>query len=559
MDTSESFRAKRNLTALVEFSRVINSSLDLDFILSNILFTCLGKFLAVKGLIALKSNGSFNLKSSKGISQEDLDRFPFLSSKEDFLNNNSLKSFMYESRLLAVERIKSSDECLGFICLGEKLNQSPYTEDDREFLRTILNISSTAIQNSKVLGELTKVNRALDSRIQRLSSLFELSKEFGLVNESSKVARLLVYSVIGQFLVYRFAVVTFQDDNINFLESKINNDDLGKAISEFKLQNLSSPLTKENIQDKFTELDELKIDLVVPMQIQGKTKGLIFLGKRVNNQPYSKDDIEFISSVGSLAIISLENQRLFLEELEKQKIEEELEIARDIQNNLLPRKTPSFSHFDISAANISSRQVGGDYYDIIPLDNNNFCIVIADVVGKGVPAALLMANLQAFLKVICKQGMQLHEATELINDLVSENITDGKFITFFWALLNDEGMSINYVNAGHNPPLLIRNDEIRKLNKGGMILGVMKTISPYDSELIYLQKDDVIVLFTDGISEARNINDEEFSDERLEKLILQLSNKSAKEILSSIQKEVKNFAYGTVQSDDITLMVLKVK
>ena len=374
MDTSESFRAKRNLTALVEFSRVINSSLDLDFILSNILFTCLGKFLAVKGLIALKSNGSFNLKSSKGISQEDLDRFPFLSSKEDFLNNNSLKSFMYESRLLAVERIKSSDECLGFICLGEKLNQSPYTEDDREFLRTILNISSTAIQNSKVLGELTKVNRALDSRIQRLSSLFELSKEFGLVNESSKVARLLVYSVIGQFLVYRFAVVTFQDDNINFLESKINNDDLGKAISEFKLQNLSSPLTKENIQDKFTELDELKIDLVVPMQIQGKTKGLIFLGKRVNNQPYSKDDIEFISSVGSLAIISLENQRLFLEELEKQKIEEELEIARDIQNNLLPRKTPSFSHFDISAANISSRQVGGDYYDIIPLDNNNFCI-----------------------------------------------------------------------------------------------------------------------------------------------------------------------------------------
>ena len=241
-------------------------------------------------------------------------------------------------------------------------------------------------------------------------------------------------------------------------------------------------------------------------------------------------------------------------------VKSELEKIREqIQNNLLPRKTPSFSHFDISAANISSRQVGGDYYDIIPLDNNNFCIVIADVVGKGVPAALLMANLQAFLKVICKQGMQLHEATELINDLVSENITDGKFITFFWALLNDEGMSINYVNAGHNPPLLIRNDEIRKLNKGGMILGVMKTISPYDSELIYLQKDDVIVLFTDGISEARNINDEEFSDERLEKLILQLSNKSAKEILSSIQKEVKNFAYGTVQSDDITLMVLKVK
>lgn len=559
MDSSEGFKVKRNLTALVEFSRVINSSLDLDFILNNILLTCMGKFLAVKGMIALKANGSFNLKSSKGISPELLTKFPVINSKEDFLNDDLLKSFMDKNKLLTVERIKSSEECLGFICLGEKLNQSPYSEDDREFLRTILNISATAIQNSKVLDELTRVNRQLDSRVQRLSSLFELSKEFGLVNESTKVARLLVYSVIGQFLVYKFAVVTFDDDKINFLESKINNTDLEKVINDLNLRDLNSPLIKETIQNKFSELDNLKIELLVPMRIQGKTKGLIFLGKRISNQDYTKDDIEFISSVGSLAIISLENQRLFLEELEKQKIEEELEIARDIQKNLLPQAIPSFSNFEVVAANLSSRQVGGDYYDVIALDDKNFCISIGDVVGKGVPAALLMANLQAFLKITCKQGMKINEATALINDLVSENITDGKFITFFWAILNNETISIEYVNAGHNPPLLIRNGEIRKLNKGGIILGVMKTVSPYDSELIYLKKDDIIVLFTDGISEAKNINDEEFSDEKLEKLILQLTNKSAGEILSSVQKEVKNFAYGAVQSDDITLMVLRVK
>ena len=559
MDTSEGFKVKRNLTALVEFSRVINSSLDLNFILNNILFTCLGKFLAVKGLIALKTNDTFELKSSKGISQELLAKFPDINSKENFLENDAMKSFINETRLQAVEKIRSSEECLGFICLGEKLNQSPYSDDDREFLKTILNISATAIQNSKVLIELTKVNRALDSRVQRLNSLFELSKEFGLVNESTKVARILVYSVIGQFLVYKFAVVTFGDDKINFLESKINNEELEKLLTDSDLQKLDTPLTKENIQSKFPELDKLKIELIVPMQIQGKTKGLIFLGKRINNIDYTNDDIEFISSVGSLAIISLENQRLFLEELEKQKIEEELEIAREIQDNLLPQKTPSYKHFDVVAENITSRQVGGDYYDIISLDEKNFCIAIADVVGKGVPAALLMANLQAFLKVICKQGMKLDEATALINDLVSENITDGKFITFFWALLNDEKISIHYVNAGHNPPLLIRKGKIIKLEKGGIILGVMKTLRPYISETLELKKDDVIIMFTDGISEAKSVSDEEFSDERLEKFVLGITDKPAAEIMAAIKNEVQKFTYGAVQSDDITLMIVKVK
>ncbi len=559
MDTSESFKVKRNLTALVEFSRMVNASFDLNFILNNILFTCMGKFLATRGLVALKTNVSFQLKSAKGISEEVQKKFPKINlNGDDLLEDKSLQSFLAESRLQAVEKINSSDECLGFICLGEKLNQSPYSEDDREFLKTILNISATAIQNSKVLDELTRVNRKLDSRIQRLSSLFELSKEFGLVNESSKVARLLVYSVIGQFLVYKFAVISFEDGELKILESKISNQDLEKILKEYDFKKLNSHLNKEVIQKDYPELDKLKIELVIPMQIQGKTKGLILLGKRINNQHYTQDDVEFISSVASLAIISLENQRLFLEALEKQKIEEELEIARDIQRNLLPQTTPSFSHFDIAAENLSSRQVGGDYYDIITLDDKSFCISIADVVGKGVPAALLMANLQAFLKIICKQGMKLSEATGLINDLVSENITDGKFITFCWAVLSNADVTIEYVNAGHNPPLLIRREKIQKLGKGGLILGVVKSML-YESELIKLEKDDIVVLFTDGISEAKNTKDEEFSDERLEKLVLELSGLSSSEILTSIKKEVQNFAYGTVQSDDITLMVIKVK
>jgi phosphoserine phosphatase RsbU/P len=558
MNDTDDIKIKRNLTALVEFSRIINSSRDLDFILNNILFTCMGKFFVTKGLIAIKYGDHLELKSSKGISEKILSNFPALKANKEFLNDESFKEFLNLGGLQIIEKINSSEGCIGIICLGEKLNKIPFIEDDLEFLRTILNISATAVQNSLVINEITKVNRILDSRVNRLNSLFELSKEFGLFSESTKVARLLIYSVIGQFLVSKFAVISFEGNKIQLLESKFTEDSLLRIIKSYELQKLETSLTKEIIFRDYPGLKDLAIELVVPMQVQGESKGLIILGKRINNMDYTETDIEFIYSVGSLAIISLENKRLFREALEKQKMEEELEIARDIQKNLFPQEIPEFSNFEITALNSSSRQVGGDYYDIIELDYNTFCIAIGDVSGKGVPAALLMANLQAFLKTTVKQGMKLDEATALINDLVSENTSDGKFITFFWAVIENESKEITYVNAGHNHPLLIRDGKIIKLDKGGMILGVMKTVIPYISETIQLKKDDVIILFTDGVSEAMNKKGEEFSDEKLESLSLNLADLQSSQIISSINAEVQAFTSGATQSDDITLLVLKV-
>ena len=396
-------------------------------------------------------------------------------------------------------------------------------------------------------------------RISRLNSLFELSKEFGLFSESTKVARLLVYSVIGQFLVQKFAVVSFEGKNIKILESKFHQDELMTALNNYNGKTIKNSITKIELETENADLKKLGVELIVPMQLQGETKGLILLGKRANEFEYSEADIEYIYSVGSLAIVSIENQRLFKEALEKQKIEEDLEIAHDIQRNLLPHKIPQFKNFDVVANTVFSKQVGGDYYDVITLDENNFSIAVADVSGKGVSAALMMASLQAFLKTICKQGMKIDEATGLINDLIEENTTDGKFITFFWAVIDDEKKQMLYVNAGHNPPLLIRKGKIIKLDKGGIILGVIKTMIPYLSEKLQLEKDDVIILFTDGVSEAMNKDGEEFSDERLEKLSLSLSDKSAIGISDGIQAEVSKFAHGAVQSDDITLMVIKVK
>lgn len=559
MQDNENLKVKRNLTALVEFSRVINSSLDLNFILNNVLLTCLGKFLATRGIIALNINGKLILKTSKGISEDGIKQFPSIDASEDCIGSEDLEKYLSENNLLAIEKISSSNECVGIVCLGEKLNKQSYIKDDLDFLITILNISASAIQNSMIVDELKLVNRELDSKIQRLSSLFELSKEFGLFSESTKVTRLLIFALIGQFLVQKYVLLRFEGNDIEVIEPKIPVEELLNNIRKIDYYKIETSLNREQIALLFPPLFQMGIEVIVPMQIQGKTKGLIILGKRINNVEYTDADIEFIFSVGSLAIISMENRKLFIQALEKQKMEEELDIAREIQRNLLPEKIPSLNNFDVAAVNVSSKQVGGDYYDIIVLDENDCVIAIADVSGKGVPASLLMANMQAFLQVICRQNIPLDAATGLINDLISQNTADGRFITFFWGILNDVTKSFNYVNAGHNPPLLIRDSKITKLEIGGMILGVMKTIMPYKSESIQLQKDDVLVLFTDGISEAMNKKSEEFSDKALERLSLEMAGASAETILEKIQSEVQNFTSGATQSDDITLLVVKVK
>jgi sigma-B regulation protein RsbU (phosphoserine phosphatase) len=559
MIDAKDYKIKRNLSALVDFSRVINSSIDLEFILNNVLLTCLGKFLATRGLVAIKEKGKLVLKISKGLSSDVEGTFPYLLATPDCIKDPKLDSFLHVSNLKIVEKISSSQDCIGLVCLGEKLNKSDYTEDDQEFLKTILNISATAIQNSIIINELKEVNRFLDTRVQRLDSLFELSKEFGMLAESSRFVKLLIFSVIGQFLVQKYAVVLFNDDESEILESKFSRSDLQNCLSKYELINTIESIRSEEIAERFDMLKEIGVQLVVPMQLQNKTRGLILLGSRAGDRNYLDSDIEFIYSVGNLAIISLENKRLFEEALEKQKLEEELLIARDIQRDLLPQNIPEYENFDIAALNVSSKQVGGDYYDVIPLDDENFVIAIADVSGKGVPASLMMANIQAFLQVICKQNLQIEDATALINDLVTANTTEGRFITFFWGIVNTKQKTLKYVNAGHNPPILLRNNTIKKLDKGGIILGVMKTFNPYIFEEVDLHKDDILVLYTDGVSEAMNNQGEEFGEDKLEEAANALKKNSAGEILDGIKQEVQNFAQGNAQSDDITMIILKVR
>lgn len=559
MDSFNNKDARQNLSALVDFSNAINTSPNLEFTLNNLLLTCFGKLHTTKGFVALvECDNKLRIKLSKGINKSDIESFPNVSINDENFTIN-FYDYLKKHKYPLYRNIVSPQGIIGVVVLGEQLSKSKFTDDDKEFLRVLVNIASAAIENSTIISKLKTANRSLDGKVNQMSVLFELSKEFSGALQIKMIGKLLVFSIIGQLLVSKFAVIGKTKGIPDIWENKFDNDTLLPFASIEMFAKIETTLTEDEIQNVFPELFLLGVRLILPISLKGKTVGLIFLGERKNKLPFSDSDIEFASSVGGLAAIASENSRLFDETIEKQKLEKEMETARKIQKNLFPNSIPQLSNFEIVAINKSARKVGGDYYDVITLSDDKTLFAIGDVSGKGVQAALLMANLQAFIKSIWKQNLSLDKASNLLNDLVSENTTDGSFITFFWGILSDDLKYLEYTNAGHNPPLLIRNGKITYLKNGGMILGVLPGLSNYSSSKIELYSNDLIVLFTDGITEAMDKSFKEYSDERLEKLVVANYNNSGQKVLDLILKDVEKHTQGAEQSDDITALIIKVK
>jgi len=258
-------------------------------------------------------------------------------------------------------------------------------------------------------------------------------------------------------------------------------------------------------------------------------------------------------------MMSIETARLIEQELEKKKLEEELRIAGEIQRQLLPDSCPQIEGIGVAAVNYPSFQIGGDYYDCIRLDDKKYLFCIADVSGKGAPAALLMSNLQASLHALINSGMTLSQMVARINHIIYNNTGHDKFITAFFCILDLEERQLLSVNAGHNPPYLYHKDGSHQtLNEGGLILGMMPNVK-YDEESVQLVAGDCLLMYTDGVSEARNSAGEEFEEQRIEKCIVETLDKPAERILEHLIETVRVFSAGRPQADDITALTLKLE
>ncbi len=245
---------------------------------------------------------------------------------------------------------------------------------------------------------------------------------------------------------------------------------------------------------------------------------------------------------------------------ESDKLHQELEESHEIQAALMPKALPEVDGFDVAIAWKPARAVGGDYFDVLKFSEHHTAFCIADVAGKGMPAALLASNVQAVLKSLASGEVAPGELCARVNNVMCDNIVSHRFITFFYALLDTQNRKLAYTNAGHCPPMLIRNGECLRMKEGGPVLGIFRE-RRYVHGDIDLQSGDRLVLFTDGVTEARSTSGSEFGEARLEGLITKLLTEDQKlraaDLRDRIMEAVNEFSDGEVD-DDATLMVVKV-
>jgi len=296
----------------------------------------------------------------------------------------------------------------------------------------------------------------------------------------------------------------------------------------------------------------------VPMlNADGKLIGVLQAINRKGNEPYSDDDIPIFRLLADQAAISLERERLHRESLAKQRLEEQINVARDIQKHFWPKELPEFEGYDIFGSNIPALQVGGDYYDFMRLDDNRLAIAIADVSGKGVGASLIMATLRATLRTQLLNNTSITHSIEVLNNAVKHDTRSSEFVTMFFAILDSKNHTLEYVNAGHNPPYLVDAAGKRtELLEGGPVIGIMEGL-PYSSEIISMERGSVVYMFTDGVTEAVNEEEDMYDEERLEKLIDDGIEGSAHAIHDRVFAEVLAFQGKAEQADDITVIILK--
>lgn len=559
-----------DLRALYETSRLLSSSLELEFVLDKLLLTAMSKMLVTKGVALLYEplEDAYQVASVKGIKGVDADAFLHLGDlpTDRLLQGEEVPEILAEKQVELVLPLAFGHRKIGIMGLGAKFTRQPFGEEELEFIQSLVNMAAPAVHNSLMVEELQRANRDLDGKVQQLNTLFDLSQEFNATVSRDRLAKLFSFALMGQMLVgkHLFLLRRTGGDNEQVFEAvstkglrmeKVDDAFIQKLCGLQELVVLEGD-TKD--MEGWQDLKEHGLVLALPIQQQGETCGVLCLGPKMTGQAYQPDEVEFLYSLGNQAFVSIQNSYLFEEQVEKERLEKEMRLARKIQEGLLPQSIPETPGTQIAALAMPSREVGGDYYDVVKLDDNRVLLAIADVTGKGVPASLLMANLQACLHVMVPMELPLEESVAHMNRVICQNTDYDKFITGFFVIYNTETRQFDYVNAGHELPTLVRaNGEIEFLDKGGLLLGVMKGM-PYERGTVFLEPGDVVVMFTDGVTEAMGEAGEEYTPERLEDFLQVHHKESAQVLIDKIQEDVNAFT-GEVRvlSDDRTMIALK--
>jgi len=519
------------LGSLLESARLLGGSLRQEDQLQHLLRTVMGRLLITRALVALREGPGYRVALARGLSSLQA------GAEFDPAGCDALK-------LVTTLPIGDPADPLGLLCLG-RAAAGNLDSSEFEFLSALLNIAATSLANARSHSLTVEANRALDQKIQEQRALLDLVRALTATVDPEEVAQLLMLTLGGRYAIRKQAILTWKPGQpvISRLRGVEADPEWRMALGDS-----ASPV----IHGEF---------LLIPLRSGDSTVGLIALGPRAMKLSYSENDLDFITGLIAQASVALDNAWHFRDTLYRQQLEKELEVAASIQVDLFPKSIPSLKGTDLAARNRQARQVGGDYYDILPAGaegaESTHLLCVADISGKGLSAALLMANIQATLRALLASAPPLTGLAAETNDLLWASTPSNKYATAILTLYDPATGTCQFVNGGHSEGIVLRaSGEVELLESTGMPLGLLPKRT-YEAKPFVLNGGDVMLLYSDGVTDACTSSDEEFGLQRTIDTLKGARDLPATEILDALIDAIDRHAGGAPQFDDITAMVVK--
>jgi sigma-B regulation protein RsbU (phosphoserine phosphatase) len=416
-------------------------------------------------------------------------------------------------------------------------------------LRLLLDITKKISRSLNLEEVLSQVMDTLDSLIPYDAAGIYIIKR----NTHGAEPRAATEAVVPDIVFHAEAVRGYDIEELMELNLK-----LGEGLIGYVAQTAEALNVPDVRADKryVNARKETRSELIAPIISNDEVIGVFDLESDDLNA-YSEDDREVLLMLASQVAIIVEKAMLHEQLVEKKRLEAQLEVARQVQLSLLPPRDPSLEGFDISAYNFSTEEVSGDYYDFVQIYEDHLGLVIADVSGKGVPASLLMAFLRASLRAAIRIGYAPNVGMGKVNFLLWETIEPHQFVTAFYGMLDGTNHTLAFVNAGHNPPIILDPDgSARFIERGGLPLGMFRDTRYYEYYLP-IEAGQILLLYTDGATEATSPGGEEYGRDRLVRTLRAAREKSARDTIDFLYNDIFEWSGGRGASDDVTFVVVK--
>lgn len=520
------------LGSLLESARILGSSLRMEDQLQHLLRTIMGRLLITRAAVALRDGDGYKLSLARGVSSLKAG-MPFDPASCD------------ELKLVTTLPIGDPAEPLGLLCLG-RAAAGNLDSSEFEFLSALLNIAATSLANARSHQQTVDANRALDQKIQEQRALLDLVRALTATVDPEEVAQLLMLTLSGRYAIRKHAIVTWKPGQAGIVRARGLEPE--------------ADLWRQALGDSAQAVQHLDL-LLFPLRSGDSLVGLVALGPRAMKLAYAANDLDFIAGLIAQASVALDNAWHFRDTLFRRQLEKELAVAASIQVDLFPKDIPDLPRTDLAARNRQARQVGGDYYDVLPAGEPGaqatHLLCVADISGKGLSAALLMANIQATLRALLASSPPLTGLAAQTNDLLFASTPPNKYATAIFVLYDPETGACQYVNGGHSEGIVLRaTGEVDLLESTGMPIGLLPK-RQYEARPFALRPGDTMLLYSDGVTDACTVDDDEFGLERTINTLKANRRLPAPAILDALIQAIDEHADGAPQFDDITAMVVK--